>query len=373
MSTTHSAFVLSSLILASIPLATPGHAQQQTGAIVGTLNSVASRGGLNSLAGTMIARFDADDLRGYGMTTPGTHVITGVRLELEDWNGATPETYSVEIYGEEPGLPGFPILTAPLVATGGLNTPPGGGTGSQVISTLIGLPATSAASGQDLFLGVKLQVANTWPVDGLGVRSVLGHSSRWPIYDSPGPAPIQHGSYAMSVPAGAALGSYNTARQLLVDFLTQTPGGASLAITNQTNYPVSNTPPGAGGFLSALHPDSRSFPIGFGRADDVGFRYEDQFTPDGSLVLFFANFNGFGPELSLQPFAAGSRGVICLPLTDSWTLGSAVTAGNAASWSSTFPAALRGLLAGVPMAMQAIAFDTTSGALNASPCSRRVF
>jgi hypothetical protein len=197
---------------------------------------------------------------------------------------------------------------------------------------------------------------------------VLGHSSQWPICDLPGPAPIQHGSYALKFEAGSL--SYNTKRQLVIDLLTPNPGCAATAVTNQAQYAISNAVPGSGGLLSALHPDARSAPLNPGRADDIGFSYLDPTHADGTFVLFFADFTGFGPELSLQGIVAGSRGVVCLPVATLQNFGSAVTTAGAAHLHIPIPAPVRAVLAGVPMFMQALAFDVV---LHATPCVRRVF
>jgi hypothetical protein len=357
----------------SFTTATAGLAQQPVGATNRTSASVPSRGGLNALPGTLFTRFDHDDLRGFGMTTPGTHVITGVVVSLADYDGSTPETFSVELYSEDPGMPGFPLLGSPLVSVGPFASPPAGPGRAPFTSTVPFAPAVNVPSGKDLFVGIVLQGAPTWPADGLAVDCVLGHSSRWTVYDATGPAAIQNGSYASMLFSGSGSATYNTARQLVIDLLTPTPGGGSTAVTNQLNYVISNSPPGSGGFLSALHPDARATPLHPGRADDVGFEFLDQATPDGSLVLFFADFTGFGPELSLQTLAPGSRGVACLPLATMESMGTSVVAAGRSSITLPIPAPVRVVLAGVPMVMQAVALDIGAGILNASPCTRRVF
>ena len=111
-------------------------------------------------------------------------------------------------------------------------------------------------------------------------------------------------------------------------------------------------------------------PLNPGRADDIGFSYLDTTHADGTFVLFFADFTGFGPELSLQGIVAGSRGVACLPLATMQNFGSAVTTSGVAHLHIPIPPPVRSVLAGVSMYMQAVALDVV---LHASPCVRRTF
>ncbi len=345
--------------------------QEPVGTTFRVAPSIASRGALNNLAGTLLARFDRDDLRGFGMTTPGQHVIQGVVVELQDYDASTAESFAVALFPEDPAQPGYPRMSAPL-ATSATVTLPAGTAGPANYSRTVWFAApVTIAAGKDLFVGVILPTAAQWPLDGLAVQTVLGHASRWPTFDQPGPAPIQNGGYALMSASNGTFG-YSTMRQLVVDLVTPTPGGAVLVTTNQTSYAIGNTAPGGGGLLSPLHPDASATPYNQGRADDPGFAFLDASLPDGTPVFFFGDFSAFGPDVSLQALAPGSRGVACLPLGTAVTFGLQPLASGQAILSLTVPPGFRSFVSGLVLLQQAVAFDAV-GRLHASPCYRSSF
>jgi hypothetical protein len=350
----------------------PGAAQQLLGSTFRTTPSTASRGGLLGTPGILVARFDRDDYVGWGRTTavPNRRAIHGVRFDAEDADGATPEGYSVVVYTEDPANPGFPLTAAPLRTIGPFVNPPQPAGRAFFQTTHRFAPPVEVPADRDVFVGVRLDPANGWPLDGHTVQCVLGAPSRWPIHDAPGPAPIQHGSYGLTIQSTGAA-AYATTRQLAIDLLCDAPGACCTAITNQQSYAISNSPPGAGGFLSALHPDAARPSRNPARADAPGFVFLDASLPNGTLIVFLADVGAFGQEVPLAASLPGSVGVFCLnPAAVS--LGIALSANGQAARTLAIPAWIRPQLGAFPLTQQAIAL-LPNGTLRASPCGRQVF
>lgn len=347
--------------------------QQPLGSTYRTVASTASRGALVGAPGTLLARFDHDDYVGWGRTTstPNRRVVRGIRFAGEDKNGATPETYTVHVYSEDLARPGFPLLTAPLLQLGPFATPnQPAGLARFVVSQVFPNPLEVPAD-RDLFVGIGIGAAPTWPNDGFAVQCLLGVASNWPLFDAPGSAPIQHGSYGLAV-AAAGTSFYNSTRQLLIDLLCDAPGGACTAQSNQPSFPAGAIAPGSGGFLSALHPDVVSPPAHAGRADNPGFTFLDPTLPDGTLVFFSTDLGGFGPEVPLASFVPGSVGVFCLKSATTLSLGLRLLSGGEASLVIPVNASVRGVLQGLPLLYQGIALGGNL-TLRGSPCGRQVF
>lgn len=348
-------------------------AQQPLGATFGTQASTASRGALLGAAGTLVARFDHDDLVGWGCTTsaPNRRAVRGVTFAAEDKNGATPESWSLAMFTEDPAQPGYPAIATPLVVAGPFTNPtrPAGVAVFQhthVFAAPVLVPAD-----RDVFVGVRLGPAPAWPADGLTVHCLLGAPSAWPLYDAPGPAPIQHGSYGLAIDSGGNR-YYNSVRQLLVDLLCDAPGGACTAISNQASFAPGAVPPGAGGFLSALHPDAAQPPRNAGRADQPGFVFLDPTLPNGAPVLFAFDIGSFGVETRLDAFVPGSAGVFCLNAATVATFGIGLCASGQAAITLQLAPAARSLIAGLPLLQQAVAL-APGNVLRGSPCARQVF
>lgn len=361
--------------LAALLLTADASAQQPIGSTYHTGMSVGSRGALLSSPGVLITRIDRDEVRGFGMdpSRPGKHVITGVQATLVDYEGTTPETYSVVLYGENALNPGFPNTQSPLATIGPFTLPASGaGLQTQVVTHLFATPVEAPVGG-DLFVGVQLSTAPAWPSDGLAVGTLLAQVTRWPLYDLPGPTPIQHQGYGMFYrPSTQQLG-YNTPRKLLIELLTATPGGTSTTITNQASFAASNAAPGTGSFFSGLHPDARSPSRNPGRADDVGYVYLDAAMPNGTAVFFLADFGNFGPEIFLSTLVPNSVGVLCLNGATAQNIGLSLLNNGEASLTIAIPATLRPSLAGTVLVRQAIALHPTTFGLRGSPCTKQVF
>lgn len=358
------------LVIALLP------AQQRKGSTFQVRESVASRGALLTAAGELITRFDRDDYRGFctDPASPGMHSINGYSFGVTDADGSTPESYSVKFYGESTTQAGFPDVANPLLVLGPF-TLPAAPTGPAVftVSSSVGAPLLVPV-GADLFVGIAVNAAPTWPLDGLGVHAVLGGpSARWATFDQPGASPIQHNGYGLTFnPLFTSL-SYPSPRQLVIDIHGISPGGACTAITNQAGYTISNATPGTGSFFSGLHPDARTPPANSGRADNVAFNYLDASMPNGMAVFFLAALGNFGPELPLSSFVAGSVGVACLPAASTVTLGIGFLNSGVATNVINIPASIRPTLAGLQLVQQAIGLVPAPFSLRGSPCGRQVF
>lgn len=365
----------SSLLAATLAVlcATSIRGQQPLGSTFRTVASTASRGALVGAAGTLVARFDHDDYVGWGRTTatPNRRVVRGVRFASEDKDGATPENYTVNVYTEDLARPGFPLLTAPLLQLGPFTTPNQPAGLARFTVRLVFPNPLEVPADRDVFVGIGIGTAPTWPNDGFAVQCLLGAASNWPIFDAPGSAPIQHGSYGLAVDA-AGTSFYNSSRQLLIDLLCDAPGGSCTTRSNQPSFPIGATATGSGGFLSGLHPDVVSPPAHTGRADDPGFTFLDPTLPDGSAVFFATDLGGFGPEVPLANFAAGSVGVFCLKSPTTVSLGLRLLSGGEASLVIPVNASVRGVLQGLPLLHQSIALGPNL-TLRGSPCGRQLF
>jgi hypothetical protein len=346
--------------------------QQPLGATFRTQASTASRGGLVTARGTLVARFDLDDCVGWGRTTstPNRRVVRGATVQLEDKNGATPETWTLVVYGEDPATPGFPAVAAPLRVAGPFSTGQRPAGLAQWAETVVFAAPLEVPADRDLFVGVLVASAPAWPADGLAVQCVLGAPSQWPVYDQPGTAPIQHGSYGLAVDA-AGLRFYNSTRQLLIDLLTDAPGGSCTALGNQSSYPIGSASPGSGGYLSAAHPDASAPARQAGRADVPGFALLDSALPNGSPVFFLLDIGAFAAEQPFAAFVPGSVGVSCLKPPSMLVATIGLAFGGTASFQVPLSSGQRTWLRGLPLLYQGVAM-APSLTLRATPCLRQV-
>lgn len=346
--------------------------QQPLGATYRTQASTASRGGLVTAGGTLVARFDTEDCIGWGRTTatPNRRVVRGVMIQFEDKQGATAETWALRVYTEDPQAAGFPLATAPLLALGPFSSGIRPAGLVQWTETLIFPAPLEVPADRDVFVGVQLAAAPAWPADGLAVQCVLGSPSLWPVYDQPGTAPIQHGSYGMAIDASGQR-YYNSTRQLLIDLLTDAPGGSCLAVTNQASYPIGGVYPGSGGYLSAAHPDATAPARQPGRNDTPGCVLLDAQLTAGSLVVFLLDIGSFGLEQPLTNVVPGSVGVSCLKPASTLVAALSLASTNAALLQVPLTASQRAWLRGLPLLYQVMAMPPTL-VLRAGPCLRQV-
>lgn len=364
-----------------------------------------SRGAMANRAGELMFRFDSSDYAAIcrpaappaGLPGSTQNLIDGVQFVLQDQYAASQEGYNLHIYTESATTPDYPTILAGQPA------------GTSAISTVTGLlsptsTTTSAAAwlisytfttpvavpnNADAFVSVELQAsaaANTaatppyWPNDGLSIQINLGiqPGAAFTVFDLKGAAPIGQTSYGLVHDVTNALFAYGGARQGQVDLLTTEPGrGVATAITNQATYTISNTAPGTASFFSALHPDAATPPFNGGRVDDLGFVYQNATLPVGSLVFYLIDF-GFAPGglyLPLSAFMPGSTGVLCLS-PNQQNVGLSVSTGAQTNFTFLIPATARGFLgaAGLSqLAVTAIGYDVTTGALAGAPCAAQKF
>jgi hypothetical protein len=368
------------LLLAGLPAVDRALAQQFVGFDSNATPGATSRGGILA-AGAALARIDAADYAGWATSPmfPGARVITGIDCIVQDQDAVmTPDTFGVAIYPESPVMPGFPALGAGVLAAAVLPgpPPPAAGLASAMYSSVaFGAPVLMPVGG-DVFIGLLFPPAPAWPADGISFQVVMGYAAGpgFATFDLPGPTLQPLGppngpanSYGAYTDFGPVL-AYAARRQIWADIDSPAPGGVVTAITAQASFPISGAPPGTASFMSALHPDAVAPPFNPGRADNVGYIFSDSVLGAGAPVFFLANLGGFGPEMPLAFLAPGSIGVMCLgPASLSTGLGFTDPTGTA-SLVIPIPAAVRPVLAGLPLLQQAISIDVVTGALHAAPC-----
>ena len=394
-------FAASLAVAASLAAQTP----QPAGFNFNVVAGATSRGAMANRAGELIFRFDSSDYVAICRPdappagSPGStqNLIDGVQFVLQDQYAVSQEGYNLHIYTESSTAPDFPTITAGQPA------------GTTALSTVTGLlsPVSTTASpaawlvsytfttpvavpnNADAFVSVELQAsaaANTaatpsfWPNDGLSVQISLGiqPGPNFTVFDLKGAAPVGQTSYGLVHDVTNALFAYGGARQGMMDLLTTASGrGVATAITNQATYTISNTAPGTASFFSALHPDAATPPFNGGRVDDLGFVYQNSALPVGSLVFYQVDL-GFAPGnlfLPLSAFMPGSSGVLCLS-PNMQNIGLTVSSGAQTNFTFLVPSGARGLLGATgltQLAVTAIAYDPTTGALAGAPCAAQKF
>lgn len=363
-------------VLAGLTLSGAGYAQTLQIAGSGlTLASVTyTRGPAGYDAGELMMRFDADDMRGYGVESafPGVQVVRGVALVVRDFGSSTPNNlYDVTIYTESATQPGYPDLAAPLGGSTGLIA--GGGFG--YVPIVFATPAL-APIGRDLFVGVRVP-GTTSQVGGIRL-AVFTSNPASSTYDLAGPAlptsPPEENSFRLYRDLTTNAVTYGTRGQYLLDLLTTSPSGSPTTISFQAGYPTSNGAPGASTMISGFHPDAASPPLNAGRADDVAFLYRDLVLALGSPVMFLGAFADFGPLVPLDTYLPGSIGGICLDQGQIMVLGFGTLGfGSQCYLVSPIPAGARPWIRGISWTQQAIGFDTVNGTLHGTQCGKQQF
>jgi hypothetical protein len=368
-----------SLAVAAL-LAVTGPAIAQTlhvaGASLRTFSNSYTRGPAGFNAGELIQKFDADDLRGFGVEAafPGMQVVRGVTLPIKDFGSSTPNSlYDLALYTESPTTPDYPDLQNPLHVVTGLTA----GFGTLTWSTIQFQTPVLVPVGRDLFVGVRIPaMTSTFG----GVRLMLiSSSTSSTFYDVAGPGmpstPPELNSYRLYRDLTTNAVTYSARGQYLMDLLTRSPGGMPGSLSLQGSYPPSQVTPGATTMLSGLHPDAASPPLNPGRADEVSFVFDDWSLAAGSPVMFLGAFADFGPVVPLDQYAPGSRGGSCLDPAAVFVLGFAShgSLGTQCAFVTTIPAPVRPLLGGVQWTQQAIAFEGATGTLRGTQCGKQKF
>ena len=353
------------LVAAAVP------SQQAVGFTYRVTASGASRGSLGANAGEILQRIDHGDYRGWATDAnwQNDHVMTGLRYTIQDQESASSEVYDLVFRTENPGLADFPLAGAPAAAITGLTLPPACGTNAWVVTVTFASPV-HLPKDREVFLGFGVQPAPAWPLEGVSLWVSLG--------DLPGPRPVGQGSYVL-VRTSAGAYQYQGPRQLIVDVLANVPGGVAMAVTNQTSYPPSNTPPGTASFYSGLHPDARTIPAHAGRADDIGYTFFDNSLPPGTSVFFGVTLAGFNPAKSFWanygfPVLPASVGQECILAANWFTLWVGATdASGVANYTWSLTAAQRTVIGGLDIVWQGIAVLPPPLVFRAGPCARQQF
>jgi hypothetical protein len=340
-----------------------------------------------------MTRIDGGEHAGWGTAAAGRRTVRSLYFQVQDQEIATPESFDIRLYPEDPFNPGFPDLAAGVTYAVGVSGPSGtSGIAAAAVVRPPDVPGVGDSvpirGGGDVFVSFVLVASPSWPADGVSIQIVLGYqpSPTFTVWDTPGlaqgntppPPGSPQNSHGLSrTGAGAAV--YNTRRNQLIDVAHDTAGGTTLAITNQPQLVGSHNPPPAGfgpapgtaDFLSGSNPDV----VGGnpGRIDDIAMEFWKTGIGSGALVFFLMDFSAtFGPELPVASFTSGT-GVLCLHLASMQTVGVGLTMANEAWLVTAVPGSLRNGLAGMSVKQQAAALDPVTGAVHASPCRSQVF
>jgi hypothetical protein len=327
-----------------------------------------TRGGAGFNAGELMQRFDAEQLRGFGIesASPNHQVVHGITTMLRQFGGGAgvANTVGLYVYGENPAQPGFPDLATPLAFVD--NVP--------VQSAPMPTVATFAQPalvpiGSDVFVGIRLGPGIA-PVSGTFVAVLFGSvsSSSFELAGGAMPAsPPQANSHRLFRGLTTNAVTYQSRAVYHVDLLVATPGGAPTTIYQAGALPGTTTP------LAGLHPDATSPSTNPGRADHVGFLFADNAQPDGTPIAFIASFADFAPIVALDGVVPGSVGGICLDPATVFPTAVGITAGGRAWTQNLISPATRLVIGGAFWTQQAIALDLATGTLRATQCGKQRF
>lgn len=362
-------------------------AQDVLGLLNNTATSFTSRGSAsipNTNPSIAFNRLDKEHYAGWGVdpANPGMRQILGMFVWVQDQIGTTPETVDMLVYGEDPALPDYPDLTAPLGAAMAIPTPPQTATAAVAftMNVTFATPVLAPASG-DVFLamGLPQPATGAWPTDGMSCHAMYYQflSTNGTVWDDPGPAmPTQmpnNGNGGWYVPNPANGPFYTqTPRQWRFDPIVPGATGVAGTITNQTSLTLSNAAPGTSSQASGLYPDAANPPRNAGRADDIASRWFRSTAGTGTPVLFLMDFGAFFPELPLSSVLPGSSGAICINPSGATLLGIGFTNAGQAFYPLTIPAPARTILPGTSLVHQAVALSP-AGTGDAGPCTRQLF
>jgi hypothetical protein len=360
-------------LVAIVALAAPTLAQATLGIIDNTDSMATSRGPAYFTPVTVFNRIDKEKYAGWGYSdaNPGFREILGMRYWIQDQDVSTPESYSVVVYTEDPAMPDYPLVAAPVATLGpftfgGVGSGPAAFEATQLFGTPILVPAAA-----DVFVGITLHTPfnATW-TDGPSVQlatGVLGApSGRADLPGASAPAGLAFGGYYE--PSSQTLAySAPIVRQYMIDPILATGGVALVQHYGDALHPAANNHPGTGCMFSSQYPDSSSPSRNAGRADDIAMSWAAN-VPDGTLVFFLADVSlGFGPEVPLSAYAPGSTGALCLNAGSMTVLGFATTQAGRAYYQIVWGPAVRPYLPGLPLAQQGIALDAANGWFRAGP------
>lgn len=378
-----------------VALAGAALAQNPLGTFTNTGVTFSGRGNATAPNNNPAYIFDRFDKETYaGFTTgavPFTRQITGVNAVIQDQNLATQELFTLAVFQGDPQNPNFPDVQS-VVVSGPFVLPLATGNGAFDASANFATPIT-VPSTEDVYVGLQFMTAWTLqggvPVDGLSVHEIRNvapaQPQAWQGWDLAGarlPTTVDRsygGYYVPNPPSGPA---YPVVTQYKIQPIVPISGGVATTLSNQANHAESTAAaaagftvqePGAGTacMFSGLYPDAASPPRNSGRADDIGQLFFNPALSAGSPVFFLMDFGPFpSAEIPVASFVPGSTGVACLNFGSMVALGFGFLGTNGRAFRvSTFPAAARPLLSGIPWAQQAVALDTGSNTLHATACT----
>lgn len=336
--------------------------------------SAYSRGSAGLGAGELLAKFAADELRGFGVGSnyQGLQVVNGVLIQARDLGPAAgTATMDVYAYGEDPNNPGYPDLSAPLAFVANVVPNPS----AFGITSVNFAPPAQLPEGQDLFVGIRIDATSqTW--GGVQIGTLFG-SQVTGNYDLSGRGqptqPPEENSHRLFRDLTTNVVTYEPRGQYMIDLRTVTPSGFPTVRTNQVSNQLSTQVPGGTTMMSSLHPDAASPAKNPGRIDDVGFLFGDPTMMPQSPVAFLASFSDFGPTLPLSSLVPGSVGGLCLDQATLFPLGVQVL-NNARAWQETLiPDSLRPAISGRFWTQQAVALDVQTGTLRGTQCGKQQF
>ncbi|HEX5054163.1 MAG TPA: hypothetical protein VFZ65_20460 [Planctomycetota bacterium] len=332
------------------------------------LSTLTMSSGPNGPNGTeIIQRFDADQLRGFGIESghPGVQVVRGARLLSQAFGSSIPNNnIAVTLYTEDPARPGYPDLSAPLAQV--TNVPPVGTFGpTDAVFPTPGL----APIGRDVFVGVHLNP----PAGAFGttVGLIYGYLSGSSSIVLPGGAmpssPPEANSFRLYRDVTNNALTYGTRAQYLIDLLIEGPSGMPTAVF------IPGAAPGSTTLLAGLYPDATNPPFNSGRADNSGFIFSDVTITEGSPVAFLAAFADFGPIVALDSLIPGSRGGLCLEPTALFPLTVGIVTNHEVWIETPIPPAVRLTIGGQSWTQQAVGFDLATGTLRGTQCGKQSF
>jgi hypothetical protein len=133
-------------------------------------NGFATRGTNGASAKSLLQRLPLDQ-------ACGRTFLADVVVALQDQSAATPESFTIEIRGDNPLAPGSPDMTAAgLLGSVGPITIQFPGSGPSALSVTVPLhiaipPFIVGVPAGDIYIGIALPAAPLWPADGLSVQA----------------------------------------------------------------------------------------------------------------------------------------------------------------------------------------------------------
>jgi hypothetical protein len=363
------------LLIAVALVAGTSVAQNNLSDFLNTGVTFTSRNGANFVPATIYTRLDSDRYAGWGVdpAMPGTRRFTGLHFFIQDQLDTTQDTFQLTAFTES-ATPSVPDTAAPLATTGNFVLPLGTGGVPVAYNANANFATPINAPGVDVFVAISTTLGWTNPItDGLSIWATSSAPASV-LRDEPGfsaPIATPGNTYSGHYIPSTLVHGFGAQRHSWIEPIISTPAGLCTALHyGDPVHANANTSPGTACFMSGQFPDAQSPPRIAGRADDIGLVFRHTGIPDGTPVFFLVDIApGFGPEIPLSTFIAGSTGVACLNLVSTQTMALGFTLGGQASNVLVLPAPARTFIAGLRLNHQAAAFDPVLGVALSGPCS----